>query len=255
MPYDVLDPSLAVAAPTTTWGNPLTSIGETLETIRAELVARLQNRTDITNGTADYTRMDKCINQAYRNLCAMLDLKELQGSVALTTVASKNFYLIPLTVAWITKLSLADSTDYFYRGGTPLEKIDLDEYRILPDTSTYFQNQVPILPCKFFRWNRMVVVWPTPTGVYTLPMDFRVRPAKLTNTTDSPILPEEFHESLIHAAEERLWNVLKMPDRAAIARNNKVDALRSIINTDGEENSQSDSTITSAYPRNGSYLG
>lgn len=228
MPYNVLSPATAALAPATTAGNPLTSVGETLSTFRTELIANLGGRTDLSA-----TRLNRWINWAYRGLAQMLDLKELWASVGLSLVASQPFYLVPQQLSWIKRIAIADATLYWERG-RELELIDEATYRDLPDSEALGTgNQV--WPTSYFRFGRMVVIWPTPGASYTAPMDFRARPVDLVADTDSPILPTEFHEPLSLSALAKASRALKLYREAAAAQNDYLVALRPLINTDAEE--------------------
>lgn len=231
MPYRVLDPTIAAAAPATTAGAPLTSSGETLLSFRSELIEELQAKTDMTP-----SRLDKWINKAYRQTAAMLDLKELWASVGLSLVASQPFYLIPPSVAWIKRVSVADTTSYVMDGGRPLDMIEEATYRGLPDDSIEVQLSYGF-PRAYFRYGRMVVFWPYPGGTLTAPMEFRVRPLDLVNDTDSPLLPSEFHETIMLYAKARaLRGTGAEYGEVQAATNDAVSSLRPLLNTDAEEN-------------------
>jgi hypothetical protein len=238
MPFTLLDSSTAATAPATTAGNPLTSIGETLLSLQTELLSDLLGRADV--GTL---RQTKWINWGYINVAQMLDLSELWGSVAIAAVANQPFYLLPTQLSWIRRLALEDPTDFVNTGGKELDLIDEPTYRQLPDTSV-FTGESPIIPESYFRWGRMLVLWPTPSQNFTLNLDFRVRPVKLVNPTDSPILPEEFHEVILYAALERAWRALRVPQAALAAMNDKLSVLRPLLNTDAEERSAMHVTLT-----------
>ena len=222
MPYAVLDPSTAAASPTTTAGAPLTSVGETLASIKAELLLQLGNRDDLTA-----SRQNMWINWAYRNVCGMLTLKELFGSLPIAIVASQPFYSIPVQVAWVKRFGVIDTVDYGIAGGREFEMIDEASYRILPD----FTDE----PSRYFRHRRMLVVWPTPLNNRTAPLDFRVRPDDLVNGTDSPLLPIEFHEPILLSARYRALRSLLNWKDAAVAQNDFVSCIKPLLNTDAEE--------------------
>lgn len=228
MPYTVLNPATAATAPSTTVGNPLTSVGETLATFQAELLVMLGNRADATP-----SRMTSWINKAYTNLAAMLDIKELEGSVALSLVVDQPFYLIPTVVSYIKRLSIVDTTNYA-EGGREMEMIDEPTYRTLP-VSSYLGTGTQVWPTSYFRYGRMVVVYPTPGTSYTVSMDFKIRPARLSVSTDSPILPEEFHEVILLMALARANRMFKLYKEAALAQNDALVVLRPLLNTDAEE--------------------
>lgn len=222
MPYPVLDPTQAAAVPITTVGNPLTSVGDTLASIQTELLARLANRTDVST-----PRLTSWINKGYRNVCGMLSLKELEGSLALSLVSGQPFYNLPLCVSFIKRLGVQDSVNYPFWQGRELRMIDITEYRNLPEETNP--------PTAFFRQARMVVLWPTPDQAYVAPLDFKVRPNDLVNATDSPLLPTEFHHSIILQSHVvALGALVNWPDQAKV-RNEFVTEIKPLLNTDAEE--------------------
>jgi hypothetical protein len=223
MPYITLDESTAEAAPVVTIGAPLTSVGMTFDDFLTELYSELGARTDVT---AASDRLKMWTNWAYRNVCGMVTLKELFGSFALATVDDQPLYQLPRQVAWIKRVSLIDTTN-FLAGGRELEMIDESGYRLLADLDDE--------PSRYFRYRRMLVFWGTPDDAYDLAIDCRVRPDDLVDPTDSPLLPEEFHEVILLYARYRAFRSLRMYQESSVALNDAVTTLRPLINTDAEE--------------------
>jgi hypothetical protein len=230
MPYGPIDFSLAAAAPGTAVGTPLTNVGETLADYRTEVLLDLGNRTDLTN-----PQLDKWINQGYRYIAGMIDLKELWGSVDFILEADQPFYQCPDSLMWFKRLSLQDDANYPFYGGREMEQIDLEEYRMLPESDEVQVDGADLPPTKYMRYNRVLVVYPTPLSAFTATADFRVRVSNLEDTTDSPILPEEFHEAIGRAAVWRAKRNLRMFQEAAMAQNDMVSLLRPLLNSDAEE--------------------
>lgn len=229
MPFTVLDPTTAAAAPVTTLGVPKISVGETLATLRAEL------KLQVIRNDVDDTRWNKWINQAHRKLVSMVTLQEFSGSLGINTVASQPFYLLPQAVGYIKKISLTD-TVYYSRGGIDFQRIDLDYYRRLPVRTGQ--------PEMYFRHGDMLVVWPTPNTVDAVTIDFRVRPVDLTLDTHSPIVPLEWHEALGLKARHIAFRALQIFDKAAIAQNDFVTAVREIEQMEGGEDSDLEAQIS-----------
>lgn len=227
MPFTVLDPSLAEAAPTTTAGDPLNNVGMTLGSMETDLQDDLQGRGDLGN------RSRRWINLSYRNLSAMLELNELNASVSFNFLLGQPFYLMPTALSWISWIGNEDSVDYL-DGGRGFEMIDVQTYRMLPDSSSY-GTTTQLLPYKYFRYGRMMVIWPTPTDVSVAAMDFRVRPADLVGLDDSPILPEEFHEPLYEMAKARALRGLGFRSEGDRVYNDALAYLRPLLNTDAQE--------------------
>jgi hypothetical protein len=243
MPYIVLDPSTAAAAPTVTIGAPLTSVGETLSTMRTELDLELGRRSDYAN-PAD---LNYWINKAYRKVAGMLTVKELFGSFQISTVSTQPFYALPIQVAWIKRVSLRDATNYPIEGGREMEQIDENIYR---DLAVY-----SAIPTRWFRWRRMLVLWGTPNAVSTVSVDCRVRPDDLSANTDSPLLPPEFHEVILLYAKATAFRALRIYNEAATASNDALSILRPLLNTDAEELAQAESTVSPARSKGDLYWG
>lgn len=220
MPYSVIDPSLAQAAPATTLGTPLTNTGVTLLSLRTEL------KKQIIRNDVDDTRWNSWINKAYRKVTSMMTLQEYNGSVAINTVVSQPFYLLPAAVGYIKKVALADPI-YYPRGGIDFQRIDLDYYRRLPVRSGQ--------PEMYFRQARVLVIWPTPDTIDTMVVDFRIRPADLVDDTDSPIIPLEWHTAIELYARHIAFRSLQMFDKAMIAKNDFVSELREVEQVEGGE--------------------
>lgn len=230
MPFTVLDESTAAAAFVTTQGAPLVSSGETLLSLREELLLELGSRDDVTPA-----RLDKWINWAYRNVSGMFALKESFGSAEVSVVADQPFYLVPKQVAWVKRLQVSDNETYGLAEGRRLLMIDEARYRNLPVKEGE--------PTKFFRWRRMLVLWPTPENARTLSLDFKVRFDDLVNDTDSPILPQEFHEPILLSAKHRALRALNSTAAAQLAYNDFLVAIRPLQNTDAEETLGEDGNV------------
>lgn len=226
MPYIAIDATTAKAAPVTTIGAPLTSQGETLATFLAELKLQVV-RSDPVDA-----RYKSWINLAYRHLAAMVTLNEMMGSLALTTDVGQPLYTLPTVVAWIKQIPLSDPIVYPFAGGRNMVMTDLNGYRELPDSSL-IRNQYG--PYRYFRFGRVLALWPTPISVQTVIVDFRVRPKDLVNDTDSPILPQEWHEPILLKARHVAFRSLQMFDKAGLALNDFTSTIRELINTDAAE--------------------
>ena len=247
MPFIALDPSLAVPAPVTTIGDPLSNEGETLASLRAELKLSIVREIEPQ-------RLNKWINDAYLHLAGMLTISEMFASITLPTVVDQPLYLLPRVVAWIRQLPLSDPALYPVVGGKNMLMTDLAGYRDLPDyPSTY-----TYAPYRWFRQGRLLAIWPKPASAAFITVDFRIRPNKLTLETHSPILPEEFHEPLLLRARYVAFSRLKMFNEANLAQNDFVGSLRDLVNTDAEEVSGKSSsfypgTALRRYYRKGSF--
>jgi hypothetical protein len=224
MPYLNLTEATAAAAPVLTAGAPLTSTGKTLAQFRDELETALGNRDDYTPGQAN-----TWINDAYLLIASGVKFAETKFGFTFNTVAGQPFYLLPPAAQYLTKLSLGDAADFPTYGGTPLEPLDAEVYRQLPDTD-YLG-----IPRGYLRFGRMLVLWPTPTAVYPLYADGRVRPQVMTADTDSPILPPEWHRAILVKAKSFAQEDLEEYDNSERAQNSYVRMVREMGDPQAEE--------------------
>lgn len=208
MPYLVLDPTAAQAAPTVSFGAPETAathpLGKSLLAMRTRLILELGRRDDIPAPV-----WNEWINDAYNEFYASLPLPETQESYGQTLVAGQPLYLTPLSVDAIRTVSASDPADA--TSGATLEKKDQVFYRKLPVRSGQ--------PEFWFHENRMLVFWPTPDAAYPVTIDCFVNPLPLTADTDYPALDDKWHEPLLKAAKYRAWEGVQNDAKAALVSN------------------------------------
>jgi hypothetical protein len=214
MPYVALDPSTAAAAPAWTVGAPLTSVGKTLAAMSAEINSRLGGRTDI-----DPARISTAINDAYLDVASSLDLSELHASLNVPIVAGQPFYLLPSNFSYSTKAELVDTTTYPWQGGTPLDKIDADTYRKLPD-----DDDQPT--AYFIQSGSMLVLYPTPTLDSSVTLECVALPQLLVGDTDSPMLELSLHEGVMLLAWSKMFDSLLEFDNGQLSMNSFVAFMR-----------------------------
>lgn len=236
MPYLVLDPAAAEAAPSTTLGEPLTgTAGETLGSMRTELAAQFAGRTDVPEA-----RLNKWINYAYADFASSVDIEAFEGSLAFTLVPGQPLYLLPPVVSYIRMVSVIDTVNYGERGGRPLEKWDKPKYRRSRD----FTSE----PYAFFREGQLLVVYPTPVVERVIVADFKLQPIWLADDAEQPIGGQEWHEGLITFARSKGFRALLQWDKAAVEKNEWTDFVRRKLDKrSGEDEGR---IVTSSYPRN-----
>jgi hypothetical protein len=234
VPYTALDPAAAAAAPVTNVGMPKTSVGKTLAGMRSELTRMLMGRDDLTT-----SQLNTWINDAYLDVCTSLKIDELKGSIALSIIAAQPFYLLPYVVSTTQAVSLVDTS--LRDKGMPLSKGDRDSYRDLPDKTDR--------PEIYFRENDMLVFYPTPDKSYIISLDFRIRPLPLANDTDSPILGQEWHRSIVLRARQFAFDDLLEFDKALPAENSANNTIRR--RTDREAGEDEQRVIRSSVPGRG----
>lgn len=222
MPYNVLTETGATVIATSGLGTPLTNTGETLLSLRTELLLALGNRNEVTAA-----RANGWINWAYIDLASSLDLDDLKGSLAFSTVAASYRYKLPVEVMSTRGLSTIDTVTYGSLGGTPLRKIELHAYRLRSELSDE--------PTEYFREKNLLILWPTPKAVRSMALDFWIRPTYMTADTHSPVLPQEWHEAIFLNARKKGFVALQEYDKALAAENDFVQLVRRKQDRDEQE--------------------
>lgn len=209
MPYIVLDPASAAAAPTPSLApGPDTAgnhpAGKSLKAMRDRLRIELGNRSDATS-----TLLNELINDSYLDIFSSLELPESQRGYGQTLVAGQALYALPAGVDTVLSISANNPGDV--TTGAGLRKIDWQEYRKLPVRSGP--------PESWFRSQNIVVFWPTPEINYPVAFDVRVKPALLAADTDYPVIEDKWHEALYKGAKARAWEAVQNDTKAALAEN------------------------------------
>jgi hypothetical protein len=220
VPFLIIDPAVAEDAPDTTIGEPKTSTGDTLASMRLWLMRALLNRDDLSDD-----EYDLWINDGYLDVCTSVDLDELKGSLSIVTVADQPFYNLPYVVSSTQGASIIDTS--LYGGGTPLSKADKAWYRE--------QDNKSGRPETYFREGEVLVLFPTPDKAYTVALDFRIRPLPLTDDTDSPILGQEWHRPIRLSARQKAFDDLQEFDKALPAENSFINSVRRRNNRESSE--------------------
>lgn len=243
MPYNSLDPAGAAAAPVITVGNPLAAVGETLLSLKTELLLRLGSRSDIGAG-----RPEMWINFAYFDIVTSLEIDDMKGSYSFNTVAGTYLYKLPDAVFYTDAVSSTDETTYPDAGGLQYELIDLDRYRRLPATTVGTQINTA-QPLSYFRYAKMLVLYPTPSLVSPVAVDFLIRPGKLVADGDSPILAYEWHEAILLLARAKAHSALLEYDLAEIAHNEYINFVRRKLDKGAQEQKGTNAQVTPVRSR------
>ncbi len=230
MPYRLLNPSIAEAAPVVMIGAPLQDVGETLQSLRNTVFKETGKRTNLPDEQGGV--LDQCINWAYRQMMASIKIKECYASFSITMVADQPFYLLPVQCASIRSVQLIDSS--YVNGGMKLIPIDATQYSMLPDRDDDPRN--------YFRYGRggeqMLVVYADPISDQDLAVDCRIRPDDLVDDLDSPILPTEFHDALRMLAKSKAFREVGDGVKERLAVKDYKDAIGDLISTDSDEDGE-----------------
>lgn len=243
MPFNILDPAIAAAAPAVTAGNALNAVGETLLTLKTELLLRLGSRSDIGVGRAELW-----INFAYFDIVTSLEIDDMRGSYSFNTVAGTYLYKLPDSVFYTDAVSMVDEATYPDFGGLQYELIDLDRYRRLPATTVGAQINTAT-PLAYFRYAKMLVLYPTPSLVSPVAVDFIIRPVKLVADADSPILAYEWHEAILLLARAKAHSALLEYDLAETAHNEYINFVRRKLDKGAQEQKGTNAKATPVRSR------
>lgn len=223
MPYLDIDSAVAIAAPVITDGAPLAAFGHSLLQLRTEVTRSLGNRSDVTG-----PEVDTWINDAYLLIASSIKLKETKGAFKFTLQSGKYIYLLPPQVQYTTRASLVDATNFPFDGGAPLDKIDEDTFRRLPNLTD--------VPDSYFVFGNMLVVHPAGTAQDVV-VEYRLRPKKMVADADCPIFPEEWHRGILLKAKTFAYADLEEWDNRDRAQNDYVSFVREIGDPESEEKS------------------
>lgn len=228
MPYTVLDPTLAQAAPAITYGLPegagLHPNGKSLLAMRTRLRLEFGNRSvaDMPDAT-----INEWINDSYLDITAGMETPESKRSFQITVVAGQALYMLPATVDGVRSVAAYDSTSTDDGRGQPLEKSDSFKFRKRPA-----QNGDPL---EWFREQQMLVLWPTPDESLILTVDAKIKYTKLAADTDYPAIGDEWHEALLKGAKYRGWEALQNDNKALLAMNEQSRLLQRKDDKDGRD--------------------
>ena len=208
MPYLVLDPAAAQAAPVV---NTIPAeaaaahpAGKSLLSLRTILKLELGQRTDIPDSV-----WNEWINDGYQDFYSTLNLPESKSSYLLVTTANQPLYLVPAAVNFVRSVSASDQVTT--TSGDTLSDIDVFSYRKLPVRTG--------APEYWFREKNILVLWPTPDKAYNFAVDVVLKPAPLVADADYPALEDKWHEAVKLAAKMRSWTGVQNDTKAALVEN------------------------------------
>ena len=216
MPHLPLVDADATAVLQTSQSAPLASGWLSLSGLRTSLAYRIGGRTDLTNG-----ELDLWINEAYLDICTMLDLPFLEGSEQFTMTTGAWLYKINTDITVIVNLSIRD-TDSLDPEGESMSKIEMREFRRLPYSP---ENSCPKVWAPHAEY--MVAVHPIPDKNYLVVAEFRMRPGLLVDDADYPRLPREMIEGLLLASTAKAHSGLQEYGFAIQAQNEFIAFMRS----------------------------
>jgi hypothetical protein len=198
MPFIVINPATATVVAGGPYGSPAASGYKSFLDLKNELRFDLGSRTDIES------QLGRWINDAYLDMASSLDIPEPKVSFSFTTVALQPFYKLPAGVGALRLVSVYESGDP--TDGYKLDLRDTDYWRLLPDTSG--------APLRVMTEQGVLILHPTPDTAYTVVVDAKVLPVKLTADANYPIFSQEYHEPLLKLAKAKAWESLQNDEKA-----------------------------------------
>jgi hypothetical protein len=188
-------------------------MGDTFISLRNQLNFKLGNRTDpaAASGVGFAEMLPIWVNNSYVDLGTKVRLPELEETATmdvLSTDTDHPRYLLPIDYYFL--IYVRDNT----HGKVP-DKLTIRELR--DKNSTANDDRFT----HFALWRAEIILDPPLTataGTITLQIDYRKRPTKFVNDTDTSILPDEWDEIIVQGAEYRALNDMAMKQEAAQAK-------------------------------------
>jgi hypothetical protein len=214
MPYIDLNPALAKIAPAVVLGAPRIGHGRNLQQMRTTLHLMLRRRTDVFNpDIADYSMLDRFINDAYLDVATMSLFGEQQVSLLINTDIDQSRYLLPASITTVVSVALASTGHPF--GGVMLTPVLLETYQQSIARSG--------LPLEFAQYDghgaKMLILYPAPDKIYELNINSRIEPRPLTQPEHCPYLDRQFHEAIELLARVKAHSALGEDSDTALANN------------------------------------
>jgi len=192
--------------------------------LREEVARRMGQRADLAD--AD---LKLHVNEAYLEMCTTLDFVFLEASVAWTCEANQSAYGLPAGVREVISVQSLGSTEVDNAG--TLEKVDMEEFRRRGIDSLEFSGK----PTTYtLTPDGALVLWPQPDEAYVMSLEAKVRPARLVNDTDYPVLPDEWIEPLTVLSISKAAGALNEFEMASQRYNEYLGSVRARRNERAE---------------------
>jgi hypothetical protein len=226
MPSTVINRATANSTAITTpiAAGPATTGWMNLAEMRTEVARRAGGRTDL-----DPAAIALHINEAYLDLCSMLQFEWMDATIEWSTVAGVAQYALPSAIREVVKISSVGDPDVDDDG--PLEKVDMAEYRRMGREDSDLHSK----PSAFtLSPDNVLVLWRTPDAIYSMSAEVMLRPARLTSDSHYPVYPEEWNEAVLTLAVSKAVGALREFELSAQLYNTYLGYVRSRRNERGE---------------------
>lgn len=151
-----------------------------LETMRDAVRVRLGTPPDETFYYDQY--VDDLLNEALQTISVDGQWPWLETTETINTTVGTRFY--PPNANWIETKALSIA------GFDAMVFLDLQEVRNWPD-------DVRDVPMFYTIYMEQIYLAPAPSAIYAIRHDYIRNEAKLTDNTDTPIMPSQFHYAIV----------------------------------------------------------
>lgn len=160
-------------------------------------------------GQAPWTidRIDLLLNRSYWAIAYKTPFREKELTATFPTVAGVRLYAIPTPFEALRQLSVEDLNDFSH---LPIQRTTIFDYekRFINDPTGVEQDK----PLWYTREGTGIRLLPTPDNVYNITIKYWTSLADLSNSNNTPPIPQIWHEIILFGAVFR--GFLRMGDYA-----------------------------------------
>lgn len=127
-------------------------------------------------------QLDDLVNEALQTISVENEWPWLQVATTFNTATGTRFYAPPTNWQLTKALSIEGQDALFY--------IDLQESRNWPD-------DVQDIPLYYTIYTEQIYLSPTPSAIYTIRHDYIRQEPRLIDNSDTPLMPPQFHYSIV----------------------------------------------------------
>ena len=171
---------------------------------------------------------DLLLNRAYWELLDKFPFREKEVSGTFQTVVGTAIYGMPSPFEALRQLSIEDLETGQH---TPLKRMTVYEYEKLFVNQTTLQSK----PWGYVRESCSAKLYPTPDQIYTLTIKYWTTLADLVNDTDTPPIPQVWHEIILYGGLWRGYVRLGDLSRSAQIEAKQATLINTITPTEGKE--------------------
>lgn len=212
----------------------------TFAELYAETRGMLGTRADFTVAQAK-----AYVNRAYKRLCNAFQYYEIDSTdTSKSTVANTATVAIPTGAREIISIKITGDT----------------EYEIIPKTIDWYERQDTTtantgVPVYYVRYGSNILFWPTPDDAYALRVRYRGLPADMSSDNDTPVIPAEWHDTIVMLAASYAAFALGMAQRGQELKNEALGMLSAIQEDNTRDSRHRIGQVTLMRTRRSTRLG